>query len=224
MVPIQDRGFLFGDGVFTTIKVDEGSVVQGNLHLERIVSHCQQLNIFPPKITLQDFQSLIKKNRAEKGIWRLKVIITGGNRTDLSLPQRDYGVYLVTIKPYIPNSTSLKVCRYPFPITSPLSGLKTLSYLERMRIKQYAIDRRFDDAITCSVDGFVLEAAFSNVYWKEGDLYYTPDSTLPLLQGTCIASLPEVQQAKITFEQLMEKKEIYLCNAMSVNKIAVLSI
>lgn len=223
VIPIQDRGFLFGDGVFTTIKVENGLVVQVDLHLERIQSHCQRLNINPPNLTKEVLKRVIQKNGASSGIWRLKVIITGGNSSVLHLPKRDFGVCLVTIKPYTPPSKLLRVCQYPHPVVGPLINLKTLSYLERLVIKQYAIDRGFDDAVVCSIEGYVLETAFSNLYWKDEETYFTPDLTLPLLQGTHLASISGVRQSKTSYEELKEKEDVYLCNAMSVIKIAEFS-
>ena len=77
-IPVNDRGFLFGDGVFTTIRVIEGQPECMEMHLERIQSHCRALNIVPPAIASNLIMELIKQNGAENGQWRLKIIVTGG--------------------------------------------------------------------------------------------------------------------------------------------------
>jgi branched-subunit amino acid aminotransferase/4-amino-4-deoxychorismate lyase len=222
-VSIEDRGFLFGDGVFTTLKVEEGMPEQWELHLERLFKQCAVLNIIPPKLSILIVQELIEKNRALSGIWKLKIIITGGKGSSHHMRLRPYGSFLAMLSPYTPNLHPLRVCRYPYPIESPLARLKTLSYVQQLMVKQYALDREFDDALVVSSEGYVLESAFANVFWKEEGQLFTPSLSLPLLPGTRLQSLPALIESFITYDQLLEKQEIYLCNSMHVSKIAVLS-
>lgn len=215
-VPIKDRGFLFGDGVFTTCRVDNGTVVHWNLHSERLFSQCASLNIDPPNIDIDLVNQLIEKNQAIEGTWRLKVLITGGSSSELGLPRRRFGTFLVTLELFQVPERPARVCLYPAPIDLPLAKMKTLSYLHRLMVKQYAIDQGVDDAIVCSAEGFVMESAFSNLFWMEGEDTVIPDLSLPLLPGTHLSSLQAYREEKLTYEQLLEKDEVYLCNALCV--------
>jgi len=93
-VPITDRGFLFGDGVFTTTLVKEGVPLHLQLHINRLMRDCAALNIVYPELNESIFQNILAKNKALKGTWRMKVLITGGNGPSLSLPLRDPGCVL----------------------------------------------------------------------------------------------------------------------------------
>lgn len=215
-VPVTDRGFLFGDGVFTTCKVENGTIVQWNVHCERLRSQCATLNIHPPELDMDFALQLIEKNQATEGTWRLKIVITGGNSSQLSLPRRTFGTVLMTLHPFEVPEGPVRVCRYPAPVELPLAKMKTLSYLHRLMVKQYAIDRGVDDAIVCSAEGWVMESAFSNIYWREGEETVIPDLSLSLLPGTYLSSIQGCKEEKLTYEQLREKEQVYLCNALCV--------
>lgn len=213
-ISIKDRGFLFGDGVFTSVKVENGRLLHWDRHCERVTAQCKTLHILPPDIKQSKVEELIERNGAEQGVWKLKIVITGGIDSRLSLPTRTYGTYLVTLEKYEMPEGKAKLCRYPYPIESPASSLKTLAYLPRLMVKQYALERGFDDAVVCSSKGWVLESAFSNLYWEEGGAVFTPMSTLPLLAGTYLTSIDHLKEERITYEQLKEKQAVFICNAM----------
>ena len=71
LIPATDRGFLFGDGVFRTIKIQEGHPQFWPQHLQKLKHDCEILGIIPPKISSEIIQELIDKNLAHKGTWRL---------------------------------------------------------------------------------------------------------------------------------------------------------
>lgn len=223
-IPITDRGFLFGDGIFTTLKVDDGQIYHLDNHLERVTWQCEKLNIRMPKINREVFQEIVKRNGAYEGIWRMKLIITGGGLPDLSLPLRDPGSVLISIKEtHQPITTPAKLVIYPESIQSPISQLKTLSYLERLYVKQYAKEKGADDALVLSHEGYILEAAFSNILWIDDGHFFTPKSSLPILQGITLQKHIEkakaqgmsVHEDSYLLEDISDTASIYLCNAIT---------
>lgn len=223
VIPITDRGFLFGDGVFTTMKVSFGTIINLEQHLHRIYEHCRELGIVPPVIQKEYLYKLIEKNQAHEGVWRLKVIVTGGQTPALSLSRREYGTLLVTLKPFQQSNEIIKLTVYSEPINRPAARVKSLSYLDRLQIKQYAIERRCDDCLTVSSDGYLLEASTANVYWIEGKTLYTPSRELPLLFGITLQEVIKKKRAEgmvikegyYTLDSLPDNVNFYLCNAMT---------
>ncbi|MEC7838537.1 MAG: aminotransferase class IV [Chlamydiota bacterium] len=219
-VPIADRGFLFGDGIFTTIKVSSGVIEHLDAHLSRLSQHCEQLNIESPNLTNSIFDNLLSHNKATKGSWRLKVIVTGGSDTSLSLPKRLPGVILITIKPYTPpEKIPVKLVVYPSAIVSPHSQLKTLAYIDRLRIKQYAQDNSADDALVCLPDGTLCETAFGNIFWTFNGALYTPHRSLPLIRGVELSNIIEhsdlrIVEGNFNQEDIPQEAYVYLCNSM----------
>lgn len=223
-IPIGDRGFLFGDGVFTTLKVDEGRLQDAPEHLSRLVRHCKALRIRPPPIDESLLGEVVKCNQADRGIWRMKIVITGGSGRELSLPERDAGTVLITLQKVESFQTApLRLVLYPYPHAESFYRLKTLSYLCRLQVKQFAKDAGADDALVLSPEGYILEAAFSNIYWIAGKSLFTPEESLPLLYG--IALQKRVEAAKIEgysicrgkyrLEEIPSDAKVYLCNAIA---------
>lgn len=219
-IPISDRGFLFGDGVFTTIRIEEGIVQNGEEHLERLQNHCSTLNIEFPHLALKDLEGVVLKNNAQNGVWRMKVIITGGSGSELFLPKRKSGVVLITIKPYVSSNKPVTLCVYPYPIVTPTAHIKSLSYLERLRVKQYAIDQGCDDAIVTDFFKHALETSFSNIFWVFENVIYTPANNNQFLRGIALQNLlkskkMDLKEGLFRIEDIPKMAKIYICNSLS---------
>lgn len=224
VIPISDRGFLFGDGCFTTLRVFQGEVEFFSAHLQRLYEHCHQLRLDCPRIEEEWIKELIVKNRAFEGVWKLKIIVTGGNHPDLHLPRRPHGQLVMLLHPYQVQggggSSSCRLCVCPHVIEKPTSCLKSLSYLDRLYVKQYALDRGYEDAIVLSSEGDVLETAFSNIFWFDGHTLSLPHPDLPYLRGVILTHLSQhspfaLQYVKGALEEIPAEAAVYLCNAMT---------
>jgi 4-amino-4-deoxychorismate lyase len=222
-IPLTDRGFLFGDGIFTTIKVVNGKAEYLDDHITRCYEQCIMLGIIPPVISTEAVIKLVKKNQATTGIWRLKIIITGGNGHRLCLEQREFGKLLMMlgkVEESFPHLINLTL--YEHTISSPHSRLKTLSYLSRLYVADYAKTRGFDDAIVLSCEGFIMETAFSNIFWVVGQEVFVPCSGLDLLLGiTILKQIDEyrlkgykVSFVKAKVEDIPSNAQIYICNSI----------
>jgi len=222
-IPLTDRGFLFGDAIFTSIKVVNGIPQLVEAHFTRLKTQCEALRIVPPELTLTDIDHLILKNMATQGVWRLKMIITGGNEPSLNLQKRKFGKFLMTMSEVhqnIPDNFRLTV--FPMPICKPTARLKSLSYLDRLFVMDYAISHGFDDAIVLSVEGFLLETAFSNIFWINGPDVYIPDPNLDLMMGVTLTDHIEVLKnsghtihyVKQRLEDIAPSSQIFICNSI----------
>lgn len=194
-IPIDDRGFLYGDGLFTSMRVFNGKVLLLDRHLKRLKEQCLQLHIIPPDLDQDLLLELIERNEAFDGLWKMKIIITGGFGRQLALPSRKSGVVVATIRPCEASQSPVRLALYPKPIDRPVSPLKTLSYLDRLFIKQDALERGYDDGISTLRDGTLLEASSSNLFWKVGKQLYTPHPALPLLSGLGLEYIVENMQS-----------------------------
>lgn len=222
-IAVNDRGFLFGDGVFTTIKVKNGVPELLDLHLIRLEEQCKTLKIIPPKIFLSDIEALILKNKALIGVWRLKLIVTGGKSAHLNLQTREYGNFVMLLTEAQEfSSKKIKLTLFPSSIKRPTSHLKTLSYLDRLWISEYAFERGFDDAVLLSLDGYITETAFSNIFWYSNGAFFVPDPSLELLMGITIThwiAILKSQGYKIHFvkekiEKISTHVQLFICNAI----------
>lgn len=227
-IPISDRGFLFGDGVFTTIKVSNGRAELLLEHLLQLQQDARQLSIECPLITNSQVEELIRCNEAFRGTWRLKVIITGGKEKSLGVPVRLGSLYM-TLEPYdSPLQETLRVGVYPYSISGSISRLKTLSYLERLNVRQFALNNGYDDAVTLDAQGHLLETSFGNIFWKYEEEYYTPSPDLPLYYGVSIQQLEkrlQLEGIKLHFieqklENLSQEAEFFSISSLSSARLS----
>jgi 4-amino-4-deoxychorismate lyase len=222
-IPITDRGFLFGDGIFTTVKVVDGEPQLLEKHLDRLFRQCEMLKIESPMIPEAAIEELIDQNHAWQGVWRMKIIVTGGCEPALSLPKRPCGQVLMTIKSYEGTRESVTLSVYPYPVIRPISGLKTLAYLDRLCLKEYALQEGADDALVLSPEGYVMETAFSNIFWCSEKALYTPSRELPLMQGIALEECceeacnrgMEVVEVKARLDELTPEMKVFTCNSMT---------
>jgi len=221
-ISINDRGFLYGDGVFSSLKVDEGKIEFFSSHIKRLTTSCQELGIEMPAIDKKLVEQLITLNNARQGLWRLKIILTAGDCHEILLHPRK-GCLLITLKPEKPSKKEvLKIIFFPYPLIKPTSKIKSLAYLDRLHIRQYALDNGFDDALTMDQYGNLLETSFSNVFWVMGSEIFFPDPSLPFLQGVTLMELISslnnqgfiASPIKISLNDLPENAYLFTINAI----------
>jgi 4-amino-4-deoxychorismate lyase len=99
-LPLSDRGFLFGDGVFSTVRIEDGSVFCWDLHKKRLFQQCQDLGIEFPNLSLDHVAALLEKNDAWEGVWRLRITVTGGLSKEKGLPKGRKPNCILQIAPY----------------------------------------------------------------------------------------------------------------------------
>lgn len=222
-ISVTDRGFLFGDGVYATLQVKQGIPLFLSTHLERLQLQCQGLHIDPPTVQPEWIEELIERNHAHEGIWRLKVIITGGNDPRMSLPKRAHGHVLITMKPFFPPPYQpLKLGAFPYPMHHCHAQFKSLAHLNRYYVLDYAHNHGLDDCVTCTEKGTVLEAAFGNLLWHLKGTFYTPSPELPLNFGVTITKLMEfidsegfkIEYACVSLEDIPSEANVFRTNTM----------
>ena len=182
-----DRGFLFGDGVFTTIKVEDSHPLFLEEHLVRLRSSCRFFGIQGPEdLVFSDIIGLIlKKNRLTDA--RVKIIITRG--TDplnqvVSYPSQTptIAVFAFPLDPSSFSPLSLTVAD-TVRGTEPVYRHKTTSYVQNLWYKTTARQQGFDDCIMADHRRMVCETTTANIFFVRGDGIITPPPDLPLLNG-----------------------------------------
>ncbi len=230
-VPIHDRGFLFGDGVFTTLKVSDGTIECLSQHLQRLKEQCQQLGIEAPSIAPDTLVDLLRRNSALAGTWRMKIVVTGGGNSHLDLSDRPAETVLLTISPYTnPGDVPLRVGVYPESIIRPVGRIKSLAYIDRLFVRDWAMQHGHDDAVTTLPDGTLLEGAFSNLFWILDDTLYTPDPKLPILSGIALSNVITAAE-QLNFKTsyidspcagITDQCHVYTCNVLTgIRKVGV---
>lgn len=216
-IPVSDRGFLFGEGMFTTLRVDQGKCELFNAHMNRLSQQAGALGFDHAPLAFDWLKELIVRNQAMEGTWRLKIIVTAKKEGESTKA----GNLVATIEPYLGNPMEpAALCLFPSPVESPTASIKSLCYLDHLQIKNYALLQGCHDAVTTNAGGFLLETGCSNLFWIDQGILSFPDPDLRYLKGVFLKSLLNhspfpYQAVKISFEGLPARASVYMCNSLT---------
>lgn len=168
-VSISDRGFLYGDGVFETMRVYGGRVFRPLEHLDRLHSGLAALEIetiFTSEELRAVCRALIRYNNVAEGMARVYCT-------------RDSVV--ATVRPYEFAPRELRAIVSTVRVDGQLSRFKTANRLPYILAQQEAIRQGADDAVLLNAAGHVVEFTTSNLFVvKDGKLFTPPLADGPL--------------------------------------------
>lgn len=187
VVPITDRGFLYGDGLFETIRVLNGTPLWWGRHLVRLQRGAELLRLKLPwtGTELRQFASdLISRNTLTNCILRIAVSRGSGAR-GYSIQGANTPTVAMTLHPLRPPPASVRLATATIrvPVRDPLSPIKTANKLPQVLARAEAEERGADEALLLNVEGDVAEAASSNVFWIRNSTVCTPPICAGALAG-----------------------------------------
>jgi aminodeoxychorismate lyase len=202
VVPITDRGFMYGDGLFETMRVCNGKPFRMAQHLERMVRGAEFLKInlpFSPK-ELQHFaQDLIEQNKMPDSV--LRVMLTrGSGERGYSPKAADKPTVVMTLHPappldaHGPPQWSLVTSSMRIPASDILSSFKTTSKLHNVMARAEAEANGADEALLINTNGEVAECAGGNLFWVYRDRICTTPTGRGVLPGLTRAVVLEICQ------------------------------
>ena len=195
-VSVEDRGFLYGDGLFETIRAEEGRALFLREHLERLEHSAKTFRLpYSPEFPWEArLRRLLAANGLERGVARIKIQLTRGVAEGLGLPQASAPTLVMWAKPYTPPTpeeyaAGWPVATFPQGRSTPVGRHKSLNYLFCLAARQYALDRGAKEAIILEADGRISEGAATSLVYAVGGEYFTPgaDSVLPGVTLTVLA-------------------------------------
>ncbi len=171
-VPADDRGLLYGDGLFETVSCVDGSPRFLELHLQRLQSGCLTLDLPPPDLDLVR-REIRNAAAAGEGACLVRLTLTRG-----SSPTRGYS-------PPVPCLPRRIVARYPWTGPGPesrepairagfsavvagtspdLAGLKHLNRLENVLARARLAGSGLEEAILSTAAGELVGGTMSNLF------------------------------------------------------------
>lgn len=196
-VPLNDRGYLLGDGIFETLRVANGRVFRLDGHARRLRSGLKLIGL--DESVERDFHDAVKAlvrdgKRAFGDDLYLRVNVSTGPMDDVA--GTDRGLLVTGIakkfKPYpmqyYSHGVQVIVCGQRKDTRNPLSGHKTLSYLPHILARREALSATAHDAVLLNEHGRPTECSTSNLFARKGDTVYAPG----LAEGACPGITREV--------------------------------
>lgn len=228
-IPVTDRGFLFGDGVYEVIPAYGGTLFRLDEHLARLQNSLDGVRIRNPYSTAQwrqRLQQLLDANPNPQADYSIYLQITRGSapRRDHAFPQDTHPTVFASATPIIKPSdetyaqgvsaitredTRWKQCH-----------IKAITLLPNILLRQQAVDAGATEAILLK-EGYLTEGAASNVFVVLNNEIMTPPKSPELLPGITRDVVLELAQqqgvahreTQISEQQLREASEIWLTSS-----------
>ena len=180
LVPVADRGFQYGDGLFETLAVENGVPEFLSRHLERLQKGCERLDIDYPGDQLLSEEAFRIAKGATAAI--LKIIVTRGcGGRGYRIPERTKSTRVISIHPRREVRDELsnrgiraKLCRTRLGINPSLAGLKHLNRLEQILARSEWNDPQIQEGLMLDSEGYVIEGTMSNLFLVRSGGLETP--------------------------------------------------
>lgn len=191
----NNRAFLYGDAVFETIKIVDGSILFLEDHYFRLMSSMRILRMeIPMDYTMEFFESEILKTityKSESNSFRVRITVFRES-TGLYAPDSKNVSFLIHAKNligglYTINSDeALEVELFKDFTINPqlLSTLKSTNRMIQITASIFAKENNYDNCLLLNTDKNITEAIDSNLFMVIGNTIVTP----PIADG-CVAGI-----------------------------------
>ena len=224
-----DYGFLYGFGLFETMRAYGGQVFRLDSHLNRLARSAEILGLPIQALDLKGaVMDTIHANKLSDARVRITISIgEGGMVPDPSACTQPTVLILAGhYKPY-PKQVYEKGFRAVVSSIrrnsqSPLSRLKSANYLENMLAKQEARAAGVDEAICLNEKGLLAEASMSNIFLVNDGMLRTPGVESGILPGitreVVLELAPQLDidtfEQDIRLDELFQTQEAFLTNSL----------
>ena len=225
-VSASDRGFLYGDGLFETIRIHAGRPFLWERHMMRFTYGSKLLAITLPQSTgtlLGAVRELTDRNGCPKSVVRITLSRGTG--------QRGYGVsgdetptLLITQHP-LPSPPSkplsLVTTTARVAVGDPLAGVKSANKLGSILAKREATAQQADDGLMLNSNGDATETSSANLFWVESGALHAPpisDGVLPGVTRRLVIDLASalgqaVREESAAPERLRQAEAVFVTSA-----------
>lgn len=227
-ISVTDSGFLYGAGLFETMRSRNGVVFALRDHLDRLFYSAASLSIaasFDRGYVIDAIYQVLSANKLTDA--RLRLTLSNGPMTEP--PQQRKGTLLITGTPlrvypaeYYQKGVLVVLCPYRQNLNEPTFGHKTTSYLSRMIALNLAHQKRAAEALWFTVDNRLAEGCISNVFLVKDSVLYTPPIRTPVLAGVArktvcqiaVAESVDLVEKDLLIDDVLGADEIFLTNVI----------
>jgi branched-chain amino acid aminotransferase len=217
LISTEDRGLLFGDGVFDTLAVHNRVPIMLEDHIARLVRHAAKIHIAIDAISvraeilgaLQKYdgddcilRTTLTRGTAPRGLWPYGTEgKTAGNATLICHTSPFQRAMIGAPARLIVSSIARNE-------TSPTSQIKSLNYLDHVLAARDAQMQGADDALLLNTKGNLACTTIGNIFVLKGDVLSTPPQSDGALDGIVRAVLLgcELSELRIVEQSISQKR------------------
>ena len=230
LVPAEDRGLAFGDGLFETMRLHGARVPLLERHLQRLQHGALRLRIALEIDELRaEISRFLSSSGTDEGI--LKLIVTrgdggrgyrvdAGNESRRILMQRPLARHPAQ---WWSEGVSIRHCDTRLGSNPALAGMKHLNRLEQVLARLEWDDAQIAEGLMCDQKGRIVEGVSTNLFLVSGGRLLTPVidncGVAGVMRGFILDVVaPELalhtEQVHCERALLGAAQEVFLCNAV----------
>lgn len=233
IIEAGNRGHLYGDGLFESIRIYNGKPINVDAHIARLLEGMSILKMRVPSFYTTEFFTEKITELAEKSE------VTAGGRARLSIDRTSGGTYMpesnetnffIEIYGLEHNDFKLNEKGLELDIYMRMkkeknifSNFKTKNGLLYVMAAIEAKEKNLDDILLMNSDGKLIETTSSNIFMVSNGILYTPSLDEGCVGGTMrmrIINLAldnniRIYESPITTQNLFLADELFITNAIS---------
>jgi len=227
-VSAGDGGFLYGAGLFETMRAYGGVVFRIEDHLERLFSSAETLGVahqYSKEYLKEAVYKILDANELSDA--RIRLTLSAGAISQAAgKPKATLLISAAKLQAYpaeyYRRGVLVVLCPFRQNVTDPTCGHKTTSYFPRMLALRQAHEKRAAEALWFTTDGRLAEGCISNVFLVKDSTLLTPAANTPVLAGIARKTVCEIArnnnmnliEKDLSIDDLLGADEIFLTNVI----------
>jgi branched-chain amino acid aminotransferase len=230
MISVFDHGFLYGDGIYETLRSYNGMVFMLDEHIERLYRSASLIQLTIHKNTdaiKKAVYQTLRANRLREAVVRMTVSRGAGPAgLDPELCKRPTFVIFATQFRKYPEQcyrkgVKISIVKTRRNIISALNPqIKSLNFLNNVLAKIEAKNENAFEALMLNYRGYLAEGTVSNVFFVKDESLYTPGLNAGILGGITRKAVLDIarkcgfkiRQGKFRKNAIYGAEEVFLSN------------
>lgn len=210
---VFDPGFLYGDGIFETLRTYKGKIWEMEKHLERLVESAKMRGwklSWSMKELAAAVEKTLQKNKFAES--RVRITITPG------VKQPTLFIWAQPLEKLPASAYEKGIAAITFPLERNFPQMKTTSMQPLLIARGEMLKKRAFESLLINHKGFITEGTWTNVFMVKGKTVITPK--IGVLLGTTrdtvlklAKPLFRIKLREITRRELMSADECFVTNA-----------
>lgn len=228
VISIRDRGLLYGDGVFRTLRVSDGQALHWSLHYQKLQHDCAALGIVCPGFA--QLSAELENLRSSQTDCAIKLIVTRGISTRGYAPStQTTPTHIWDVAPFpdypaawATHGIKARLCQLRLSQQPRLAGIKHLNRLENVLAASEWNDADIAEGLLMDADGNVVEGVRSNLFAVLNGTLATPS-----LLGCGVAGIQRdrviawanannvpLEIRALSWDEVINADELFLVNSL----------
>jgi branched-chain amino acid aminotransferase len=228
-ISVYDHGFLYGDGIYETMRSYEGVVFMLDRHIARLGHSASLIRLALPEGAF--LQDAVYETMDSNGLSDAYVRITvSRGRGPIGLDPglcKEPTVVVIAKEfreypaEYYEKGTELILAKTRRNLVEALDpGIKSLNFLNNILAKAEAVERGVYEAVMLNKDGYIAEGTVTNIFFVRNGRLCTPSREAGILEGitrevvisAAKADGIEVREGMFRPDDIFRAEEVFLTN------------